>query len=579
MQSRIPLSIVLSAEGKRHTIPHCTYRVPVHTTRGASPESAAQQREGLAFFRYLDSNDTRLPSHPHLSAYAQPAEEYETYVGEDVWECESAKKTKLPTAGAAVASEAPQQDSTPPHTSDPLGDGETLAPVPGFYSVVSWVDRVFEEQSWAGSGVVLCGRYVVADDGAWVVPSRSPSLYTTREVFLLMRNSCKFLQDIHMQMAAMTAAGAAAASSTYLEFTLAKSLAGSGASEMRAILPYPIHYSRRTRTWVTEDTAASLSFTGIGQRMTDACFPSLMAWSEEEHDEHFRRMQRRVEQAALLEHTCEVDPDFISRLVARFHKRRSGTAPSRSAAGGIYDSTRQRAARGEGEEEEHLTLLLTVDLLFEGPSLPIYVLSAKARVFEVVQRSDAAWDAAFSTTTPWTLWTPLLKNKQTGDVLGEGEGEATAAVAAAASVGASPASSAAERVSSRGNSDSETEMDEEDQDEYDDDDDAASTLNFFRMFRDVEHWNQYVVAMVQRLHDAATDSMGCPELNKPSRNVQHYCVIASESGDLVTCGDTLTKRGLPLELVHPELLELNEDAAAFLKMLRDGLFKKPGNGG
>jgi hypothetical protein len=579
MQSRIPLSIVFSAEGKRHAIPHCTFRVPV--LRDADASATDEEKEGISFFYYLDSNDTRLPSHPHLRAYAQPAEEYETYVGEEVWDDQVRGDKSVHTATTAAVAEGSfnevvqSETSAPPVMSSSAQDtvksdtdAATLAPLPAFHSVVSWIDRVFDAEAWAADGVVLCGRYVVADDGAWVVPSRSPTLYSTREVLLLMRNSCKFLCDVHAQMKTMKNSAAvatpsgllhhrrsASAPTMYLEFSLAKSLAGSGASEMRAILPYSLHFSASTQTWVTGYTIASLSFTGIGQRMTDACFPSLMAWTEEEHDANFRLMLRRVEQAALLERTREVDPDFITRLVKRFYKRRDAAALSQPGSS-CMDDDAHRA-------EERLALLLSVDLLFEGPSLPIYILSAKARVFAVAPRGAAVWDDLLSTTPSWSLWTPLLKDEETAD----GEDSVTpAALAVEASVPHA-------LIGLPGQHPMEDVEKENTSEDDDDEEGAAATLNFFRMFRDIEHWNHYVAAMVQRLHDAAADSSSSPEANKPSRNVQHYCVVASESGDLITCGDTLTKRGLPLELMHPELLEANEEAAVFLKMLRDGLFK------
>lgn len=524
MLSRIPLSIIFSAEGKRHAIPHCTFRVSLTPSSDAAGLTAAQ-KEGFAFFHYLDSNDTRLPSHPQLSAYAQPAEEYETYVGEEVWQ-----------NAAATTSDADDVDKRP-------------AAVPAFHSVVDWVERVFAEESWAADGAVLCGRYVVADDGAWVVPSRSPTLFTTREVFLLMRNSCKFLEDVHAQVTSSRTSdhSAAASANACFEFTLAKSLAGSGASEMRAILPYALHRCPGTQTWTAADTAASLPFAGIGQRMTDACFPSLMAWTEAEHDGNYRCMHRRIEQAALLERTCAMDPDFVSRLVARFYKRNSKQRTSQDAP---------------------LALLLTVDLLFEGPSLPLYVLSAKARVYEVAPRSDAAWsDVSSVWAASSTLWVPLLKMDAELEDAAAGERPATPTTTATAGPSPSVCAGDSAKMASV----------EEDEGEEEEVEDAAAALNFFRMFRDVEHWNEYVVAMARRLHEAATaaDALASADSNKPSREVRHYCVIASESGDLVTCADTLTKRGLPLELMHPELLELNGDAAGFLKMLRDGLFKAP----
>ncbi|CBZ35620.1 hypothetical protein, conserved [Leishmania donovani] len=547
MHSRIPLSIVFSAEGRRHVIPHRTFRVAAQAADGSADASTytGAAEEGIAFFQYLDSNDTRMPPHPHLRAYAHPAEEYETYVGEEVWNATD----EAPTSASG---HPPVHDTGKARSGSAscCATSEDSAPVPSFRSVVEWVNSVFEEE-WASDGVVLCGRYVVADDGAWVVPSRSPALYTTREVFLLMRNSSKFLHDVHAQVIDVRASarrGAHSGSLTF-EFTLAKSLAGSGASEMRAILPYPLHFSPQKRAWAVDDTAASLSFTGIGQRVTDVCFPSLMAWTEAEHDDNFRFMQRRIEQAALLERTCVADPGFISRLVRAFDKR-------------MHQESAADEVSGRQHSHPSLALLLALDLLFESPSLPIYVLSAKARVFEVAPRTSAPW-TAINDASQWHLWTPLLADADATGAEGASHG-ATAADAACRGDGNTQATPLGE--------DEESEGTEEDEEE----DVTTGSLDFFRMFRDVGHWNQYVRAMAARLQQSCAGAMGPDDSNKPSRGVQHYCVIASESADLVACADTRTKRGLPLELMHPELLEMNEEAAGFLKMLREGLLKRPG---
>ncbi|GET90126.1 hypothetical protein, conserved [Leishmania tarentolae] len=543
MHSRIPLSIVFSAEGRRHAIHHRTFRVGVPTAEGsagASTDTDAEE-EGVAFFRYLDSNDTRMPSHPHLRAYAHPAEEYETYVGEEAW----ADADEVPTSAAGQPS-GHDTGRAQSGSASCCATSEDLAPVPGFHSVVEWVNSVFEE-SWASDGVVLCGRYVVADDGAWVVPSRSPALYTTREVFLLMRNSSKFLHDVHtqvMDVKAATLRGTYGGSVTF-EFTLAKSLAGSGASEMRAILPYPLHFSPQTHTWEVQDTVEALPFTGIGQRVTDVCFPSLMMWTEAEHDENFRIMQRRIQQAALLERTCAADPGFISRLVRAFDKRHQRSSTDDVA--------------GKRHSHPRLAILVALDLLFESPSLPIYVLSAKARVFEVAPRTSETW-AAINDASRWHLWTPLLVDAgATGtDSVSHRDASANAVCRGDDSTHAAP-----------------LEEGEESEGTEEDDNADTSSLNFFRMFRDIEHWNQYVSAMVARLQQSRGGAMDRDDLNKPSRGTQHYCVVASESSDLVSCTDTLTKRGLPLELMHPELLDMNKEAGEFLKMLRDGLLRGP----
>ncbi|KAG5500531.1 hypothetical protein JKF63_03625 [Porcisia hertigi] len=555
MRSRIPLSIVFSGEGRRHAIPHRTFRVVVHAADGGACASTDTDsaEEGVAFFRYLDSNDTRMPSHPHLSAYIHSAEEYETYVGEEVWhDACNAPKSALGQSPGKDASKA--QSGAASCGAAP----EAVAPVPSFSGVVKWVSNVFEEEDWASDGVVLCGRYVVADDGAWVVPSRSPSLYTTREVFLLMRNSSKFLHDVHAQMMDMKAAAkeGAGGGSLMLEFTLAKSLAGSGASEMRAILPYPLEFRPQARVWAVVDTAVSSPFTGIGQRVTDVCFPSLMAWTEVEHDSNFRSMQRRIEQAALLERTCIADPAFISRLVRSFYKEKNLAV----AFDGVAEPQRSHP---------HLALFLTVDLHFDSPSLPIYVLSAKARVFEVADCTSATW-AAVINAPQWQLWTPLLVDPDSACANNSSD-DAAAANAGSADCGGddstqtAPFGAGEESGGARESGEEEEEAEEAE---------AVEALNFFRIFRGTRHWNHYVSAMVERIQRSRGGSTGSDDSNTPSRGVQHFCVIASESSDLVTCADTLTKRGLPLELMHPELLEANEEATAFLKMLRDGFLKR-----
>ncbi|CAJ1028935.1 hypothetical protein, conserved [Leishmania lindenbergi] len=549
MHSRIPLSIVFSGGGRRHAIPHRTFCVAAQSEDGSAGVSADTgiAEEGVAFFRYLDSNDTRMPSHPHLRAYAHSAEEYETYVGEEVWDDADGAPT-------SASRQPPGRDTGKVQSGSGscYATSDAVAPVPSFRSVVEWVSGVFEED-WTSDGVVLCGRYVVADDGAWAVPSRSPTLYTTREVFLLMRNSSKFLHDVHTQVVDLKAVAkrGAHSGSLTLEFTLAKSLAGSGASEMRAILPYPLYFSPQTRTWVVRDTAASLSFTGIGQRMTDVCFPSLMAWTEAEHDNNFRFMQRRIEQAALLERTCATDPGFISRLVSAFDKEKHLAYASDGAAGQQHPYPR-------------LALLLTVDLLFESSSLPIYLLSSKARVFEVASRTSVTW-GAINDASQWHLWTPLLVDADTSGADG-----ALDASAAAPTVKAACGCDDGIHAAPLGEDEESDETEEEEEDV------ATRSLNFFRMFRGIGHWNQYVSSMVARLQQSRSDALGLDDSNKPSRDVQHYCVIASESADLVNCADTLTKRGLPLELMHPELLQLSGEAAAFMKMLSDGLLKQSG---
>lgn len=455
MHGRIPLATALSTSGRRHAVPHRTYVAP---------------REG-AFFSYLNSDDTRLPRHPFLRAIGRPAEEYDSYVGEDVWNTSQACSSNEDDMGEPIECD----------------------------EVIDWILNVLEED-WAKDGVVLCGRYVVADDCTWAVPSRSPTLFSPYEICMVMRNSVKFLEDVATQVADGARADA--------EFTLAKSLAGSGAKEMRALVPYRV---RQNKDGSIELAPAMHHYAGICQRFTEVCFPSLMSWSETEHDEFFHMMMERVKKAALLERTCRTDTQFLHRLLQAYGdlwrqvdcRRYFGSRTDARAAIAPVDCL----------------LLLSVDLLFESASLPIHVLSGRVRVFpsESMNPTAEAGEKDVAAGAPFMLEPVELST---------GEGTTEAGPAAAADAGLEIEESDAEAI--------------------------EHISSFLRLFRDEENWNRYVEAMDGRQIDDL-----------------RYCVVASEAGDLLTCPDTHSKRGLPLELRRPELLQLNPEGVAILERLRE----------
>lgn len=504
MESRIPLSIVMSTPSRRHAIPHITLSLPADS----------------AFFSYLASDDTRLPNHPYLNGRSVDPTEYETYVGEDVWEQPD-----------NVVDSSEGEDNGDGH-----GQKVQHADLV-FDNVVEWLVQALEGNEWTRDGFVVCGRYVVADDAAWAVPSRSPTLYTPREAFMVMRCSCKFLNDIHAQRAERGGG----------EITIAKAMAGSAAKEMRAFLPY-----RLTRSSSSDDnpplvdwqlSKQLLGYAGVCQRHTDVCFPSLMAWSESQHHDHFSLMMERLKKSELLERACERDPAFLSTLVSKWLKRNS------------------ERPEGATPPPNGFIAFLAVDLLFENASLPIPLLSAKVRLFPA--QAVAAPSFVGLPEAPFLVEPP---DEEKAVTRGADEGVPE---------------------EQEGRTDSTSEGSEVEDEETD-------ATDFFRLFRNEINWNHYVEEMESRLDSAAHDVVtrfrrtaanvaGSNDAESESViplpvlsdvKVSHYVVVASDVSDLVTCGDTLMKRGLPLELQHPELLHHSQEGIELLKSLSEKLLKE-----
>ncbi|ESL09423.1 hypothetical protein TRSC58_02854 [Trypanosoma rangeli SC58] len=459
MDLRVPLSCVLGAPlAQRHAVPHRTLLLDATHL----------------FVQYLISDDTRLPRHPTLAVEARPAEEYETYVGEDVWQQQK-----------SAASDSPD-------------------PVPCFDDVVQWVTDTLHEIGGHGDGVVLCGRSVVADDCGWAVFSRTPTLLSSREVFIAMRNSSKFIQDVHHQLRG----GASAASGPVkVEVTLAKALGRNQALEFRAFLPYRLHTSAgevRAEAW--EDHM----YAGISQRATDVCFPILMSWDEATHDENYRTVMRHIRHARLLERALENSARLRMALLRQAVK----ASPA-----------------GEVPSTESVVVLLAVDLLFESPSLPVYLLSAAVRCFSHHGVEDPACAFPF-----------ILDNEAAG---GTGEENSTHSVNTAAD---------ADAEIGGGGSDDEAEV-------------SCDSVSFFRLFRDVTNWNRHVEVWCQRGGAAAAGGRADTSGTQKERR---FFVVASERDDLMTTKESLAKRGLPLEFLRPDLFKGDDN---FMREWREKLMQ------
>lgn len=577
MHTRLPLPVVLSAPGQRHAIPRATLSLPADGP----------------FFRYLDSDDTRLPNHPYLNGRAADPAGYETYVGEDVW---NEPGNTVHSSSCSSDDEGDGNDNDDDNADVNGGGGGRKRRVRHselvFDDVVEWLVRTVDEKEWACDGVVVCGKYLVADDATWAVPSRSPTVYTPREAFMVMRCSCKFLSDIRWQrrdalaqMGAVASAGGEAGV-VMAEFTLCKAMAGPAAKELRAFIPYRVTPSLNNATNVISDgppqyslSEPLLAYAGVCQRHTDVCFPSLMAWTETDHHNCFSLLTERIKKSRLLERTCEDNPAFLPALTDKWwqaNARAAAAAPTPTGAVARHAAEAAASARARG-----FSLLVAVDLLFESVTLPIHLLSAKARLFPCEEEGDPPAYAGMPE-APFVL-EPLDEDDRAAD--------GDAAVPAEEVVSPQP-EDASDNDNGNANDDNDGEEDEPED---------TNSVNFFRLFRNEFNWNKYIEEMEGRWEDAVRAAVAHDAKNRSSEDededededdregseqpppravsaavlsdakVARYCVVASDVSDLVTSVDTLTKRGLPLELMRPELLQGNEEGMAFLRSLAERL--------
>jgi len=200
--------------------------------------------------------------------------------------------------------------------------------------------------------------------------------------------------------------------------------------------------------------------------------------------------------------------------------------------------------------------------------LPIHLLSAKVRLF-VAEESDPPAFVGL-TAAPYLREPPDNEEEEEEEEDGEDGGDSP-----------QPCSNTGEqrtRAADEGDNPDEAEEDEAEEEEED-----TGSVSFFRLFRNEFNWNRYMEEMERRWEEAARTAMASatgagagviPEAVLSDLEVSYYCVVASEASDLVTSADTLAKRGLPLELTHPELLQGSEEGMAFLRELGEKLMRE-----
>ncbi|EPY26991.1 hypothetical protein AGDE_10990 [Angomonas deanei] len=306
-----------------------------------------------------------------------------------------------------------------------------------------------------------------------------------------MKMSIKFTADIHAQRTE------AEGTFSDVEFTLVGSLEGPECREMRAFMPYLL---RDGRTELLED------YIGMSQRLTDSCFPPLGEWTEEEHHENFGIVCDRLKRLDLLGAMGHFQPSWLEQLTERF--RSNANNKKKRDAGNSNDNQEQQAST-EGD----LIVMLAVDFFFDTPTCPIFVTSAKVRLFE--SKSG--------------LSPPYLRE-------------------------ADEEEEPAETEETKSNA---TEVEEE------------TIVRFFRLFRDEVNWNRYL----DEVHKRKNAALG--EENKPDGAAwKRYFVFASEFSDLVQTGEAFDRMGLPLEFRQPELLANNPELAAVVKEIMENMNKQ-----
>ena len=280
----------------------------------------AEAAEFATFARYLRSSCTALPNHPSLRPHVAQREDYDTYVGEEVW---------------ANALDQP----------DESGEEDLRLARHSYSKIVFQLAHILErvKEKSITRQAVLAGRTAVADDCAWSVSSRAVALNSLRDVFMAMRMSNKFVEDCSDDTVPKNADSPDSGST--IQIRLVEHLSFEPSSEFRVFILFDgdkAMHGHRDGTVL-----------GISQRHTDQVFPHLALLSSTQRCDMFKDICHAV----ALKDICRCLPRNCAEMSAH--------------------ST-------SGHHHRHHHALLAVDVVHENARLPTIILSAKVLPIEEV---------------------------------------------------------------------------------------------------------------------------------------------------------------------------------------------------
>lgn len=349
------------------------------TTTTTSTEHHCQ-KPPLNVFRelreYLLSDDTRLPLHASLTNTAAHPEDYTSYSGEDVWNGPHVATTQWSHDGSSTAkhsSSAPQRHETG-STGDDDGKSSVAHPPPppsgpAVNFLLLWIRSALVALAGRDSGVVLCGKYQCASDVAWTTSSRETVLLNVRDVLVAMRMSSVFLNDLERQADECYRRCEACAGATTAYSSGGQAMTSDALDEGDVIT-----FSLESAVTVSASTSfrlffyASSSSVGDGeavaclgsQRATDVLLPALARLTHEEEHSALEAMRSRIFPS----------PSSSSHTESTLIQQSVGLDLLKQFLGAAELARERRA------QEDPPTTILAVDVVYESPTLPIYLLSA-----------------------------------------------------------------------------------------------------------------------------------------------------------------------------------------------------------
>lgn len=337
-----------------------------HSVEGKPPAMLGDDVKRLR--HYLLSDDTRLPLHDLFTCTPAHPQDYDSYVGEDVWNGPNVQTRHAPPEHSPSSAPAASTASDMPMHSDREGSSSEWCALPSGPAVqflVNWMTDALStfagilSPSSSCGGVVLCGRFRCVSDCTWAVSSREVVLRHPRDIMVAMRMSTIFLEDLERQADALfQSCRSGDEDDGVLSFSLEAAVDVSSASIFR--LFFPLHVSARAEEGAPlsgscRDVALGGECFG-SQRTTDVCFPELVCWSADDEDAALVCMRRKFtgESSTAVPATCnDVAPGSIAEAVLKY------------CVDHLLSSEQQRPRP-----------ILAVDIVFESSRLPLTVLSA-----------------------------------------------------------------------------------------------------------------------------------------------------------------------------------------------------------